>query len=77
MTGPEGGGCGFPSKVGGRYLVFAFRGPTDGRWHASICSLAQEFNGNGPAADFLASLGAPATGGRVFRTGAGTVLRNV
>ena len=68
MTGPEGGGCGFPFKAGGRYLVFAFRGPTDGRWRASICSLTQEFNGNGPAADFLTSLSAPGTGGRVFGT---------
>ncbi len=67
-TSGEGGGCGFPFKEGGRYLVFAFRGRADGRWHASICSLTQEFNGRGAAADFLASLSAPASGGRVFGT---------
>jgi hypothetical protein len=67
-TGPEGGGCGFSFKEGGRYLVFAHRGRLDGRLQASICSLTQEFNGSGAAADFLASLSAPTRGGRIFGT---------
>jgi hypothetical protein len=65
-TGPEGGGCGFPFEEGGRYLIFAFHGRIDGRLQASICSLTQKFDGRGAAADFLASLSAPARGGRVF-----------
>jgi hypothetical protein len=67
-TGSEGGGCGYPFREGGRYLIFAFRNPNSNRLQASICSLTQEFNGNGAAADFLASLKAPARGGRIFGT---------
>ena len=65
-TSGEGGSCGYPFKVGGRYLIFAFQGRIDGRLQASICSRTQEFNGTGGDVDFLASLDAPAPGGRVF-----------
>jgi hypothetical protein len=69
MTGPEGGGCGYPFREGGRYLVFAFGNAYSNRLQASICSLTQEFNGSGDAAAFLASLNTPARdGGRVFGT---------
>ncbi len=67
-TGPEGGGCGFSFKEGGRYLVFAHQGRFGVRLQASICSLTQEFNGSGAAADFLRALDAPARGGRIFGT---------
>jgi hypothetical protein len=66
-TGPEGGGCGFPFREGGRYLVFARRG-ADGRLQASLCSATQLFNGSGDAADFVESLASPSPGGRVFGT---------
>jgi hypothetical protein len=65
-TGGEGGMCGFPFRVGGRYLVNADHGRTDARFHASLCSLTREFDGTGTEADFLASLAAPASGGRAF-----------
>jgi hypothetical protein len=67
-TSGEGGACGFPFKEGGRYLIFAFHGGAGGRLQATICSATQEFDGKGPAADFLASLSAPARGGRIFGT---------
>ena len=67
-TSGEGGTCGFPFKEGGRYLVFAHRGRMGARLEASICSLTQEFNGSGVAADFLRALEAPARGGRIFGT---------
>ena len=62
------GSCGFPFKEGGRYLVFAYHGRRDARLEASLCSLTQEFNGSGVAADFLRALDAPARGGRIFGT---------
>ena len=67
-TSGKGGSCGFPFKEGGRYLVFAYHGRRDARLEASICSLTQEFNGSGVAADFLRALDAPARGGRIFGT---------
>lgn len=67
-TSGEESSCGFPFKQGGRYLIFAFRGGPGGRLQASICSATQEFTGRGAAADFLASLSAPARGGRIFGT---------
>lgn len=66
VENPGGGSCGYDFKVGRRYLVFASKRPSDGRLTASICSLTQEFNGTGEAADFLVSLASPPRGGRVY-----------
>ncbi len=66
-TYPDGAGCGYDFKVGKRYLIFARPG-RDGRLTVSLCSATQEYDGRGPAAEFLASLQAPPKGGRVFGT---------
>jgi hypothetical protein len=67
-TASEGSACGFDFKPGRRYLVFAWKRPADGRWVASLCSATQEYDGAGDTAAFVASLAAPAKGGRVFGT---------
>lgn len=66
LTG-SGGMCGFDFKVGGRYLVFAHRRGTDGKFGASICSLTRAYDGfDSDITPFLASLAAPPPdGGRV------------
>ena len=66
MTANSGASCGFDFQVGKRYLVGAWKRPLDGRWTVSTCSLTQEYNGSGDAAEFLASLSGPPRGGRVF-----------
>ncbi len=43
-TSSEMGACGFPFREGGRYLVFARRGP-DGRLSTSTCSFTRAFDG--------------------------------
>jgi len=65
-TASDAAACGYDFKVGQRYLVFAWKRPADGRWVASLCSATQQYDGTGPAADFVASLNGPATGARVF-----------
>lgn len=37
FTGRGGGDCGYPFKVGERYLVYAYGNPDEG-WYAHICS---------------------------------------
>lgn len=59
--------CGYRFKAGNRYFIFARRAP-DGSLSASRCSATREFDGTGPAAEFLASLHEPPRGGRVFGT---------
>lgn len=59
--------CGFTFKEGVRYLVFARQGRS-GELEVSLCSATREFDGTGDAAAFLASLGKPGVGGRVFGT---------
>ena len=66
-TGPEESACGYTFKKGERYLVFAFHG-RNGHLQTSICTLTQPYTGAAPALRFLASLEAPARGGRVFGT---------
>jgi hypothetical protein len=66
VTGQGGGDCGFDFVVGERYLVFAHKGPTDGRLHASICTLTQRFAAASDAVTFLDSLSKPSAGGRIF-----------
>jgi hypothetical protein len=66
VTSGTGASCGYDFKIGRRYLVFATGGGGDGRLNVSLCSFTREFDGRGESADFLASLGAPETGGRVF-----------
>lgn len=38
FTSVEGGACGYNFKKGERYIVYAHRGPTDGKLSTSICS---------------------------------------
>jgi Tissue inhibitor of metalloproteinase len=66
VTPGSGASCGYDFKNGGRYLIFAYRNPSDGRLQVSLCSATREYDGTGEAADFLESLAAPARGGRVF-----------
>ncbi len=66
VTGNGGGDCGFEFEVGERYLVFARRGPVDGRLHASICTPTQKFSATSEAARFFDSLTKPSPGGRIF-----------
>lgn len=66
--------CGYPFKKGARYLVFA-RKSSDARLQVSLCSATTEFEGTGPAAEFLSGLSAPATGGRIFGSVGTTVRR--
>jgi hypothetical protein len=66
-TASTGAACGYSFKKGGRYLVFARRA-TGARLQVSLCSGTKEWDGTGPAAEFLASLASEARGGRVFGT---------
>src|SRR5262245_2402128 len=47
FTSGSSASCGYDFKPGHRYLVFARRGPADGRWSVSLCSATREYNGSG------------------------------
>jgi hypothetical protein len=65
LTETSSASCGFEFQVGRRYLVFARMGAA-GILEVSYCSATREFDGTGPDAEFLTSLGRPAAGGRIF-----------
>jgi len=68
LTSATAADCGVDFKPGERYLVFAQRRASDRRLFVSVCSLTTIFDGRGELADYLATLAAPASGGRVFGT---------
>jgi hypothetical protein len=68
--------CGFEFKEGVRYLVFARQGRS-GELEVSLCSATREFDGTGEAAEFLATLAKPGSGGRVFGTISGRVFGTI
>jgi hypothetical protein len=62
----DGASCVYVFEAGQRYLVFAYRDPSDGRLRVSLCSATTEWDGTGRDAEFLASLSRPARGGEIF-----------
>ena len=56
FTGRGGGDCGYPFKVGDRYLVYANRNPQNGHLRTSICSNTQALIDAGKDLEFLRQL---------------------
>ncbi len=56
FTGRGGGDCGYPFKVGERYLVYAY-GNTNEGWYADICSRTRVATGAAEDLAYLDTLG--------------------
>lgn len=66
MTGMGGGDCGYHFRVGTRYLIEAYRRPSDGRLETGICSHTRPIDEAAGFLAYLESLSRPSTGGRLW-----------
>lgn len=66
VTARSGISCGYPFRVGTRYLIFANRTEDDGRLQVGSCGLTQPSDRAAGLLRYLESLSAPDAGGRVW-----------
>lgn len=66
VTARSGMSCGYPFRVGTRYLIFARRNEDTGRLHVDSCGLTRWSEGASGMVRYLESLSAPDAGGRVW-----------
>lgn len=68
VTGIGGGDCGYDFQVGVRYVIVGDRNESDGLVRTGVCSMTSPLAQAGAMRDYVESLSAPSTGGRLWGT---------